>query len=360
MEKRILVKFFSGVYLSVLLIFFLLSQYLFAPIQLQVNKNSFSILVSIMLPIFNKISYLNRSLNSAQNQSFFNLEIVCVDDCSTDHSSNFIIERMKKDFRIKFVQNFYNQGTCLTRINGIFSCEGDYIISLDPDDFLYLDAIELLYNSAIELNADILEYRIERRHPTRRILKNWYPCYQNYTGNEEILMKLQKFKYRLVGWGIIKKIIRRTIYQKAMKFLLPFVEGKKILNAEDLLHCGTIFLFMKNFVCTQILAYVYFIKNQGSATSGKSQSKIQSKVQSNYIEAVIRYFYKERKNPYVCNLKHLLANATVLNLYNNITNVDKIPIKNCNMNINEFFTFNYEANGYCVVMKKLLKKYSKY
>lgn len=351
-----LIKFFSIIYLAVLLF---LSEYLklfFCNINFQLSKNQFSILVSIMLPIFNKIIYLNRSISSVQNQSFRDLEIVCVDDCSSDQSSDYIIKLMKEDFRIKLVQNYYNQGTCLTRINGVLSSVGDYIISLDPDDFLYSDGVEMVYNSAVKLDADVLEYRIERRHPTRRILKNWYPCSQNYTSNEEILTKLQKFKYRLVGWSLIKKIIKKTIYQQAMALLLPFVEGKKILNAEDLLHCGTIFLFMKKFLCTQILAYVYFMNNQGSATSGKSQSFIQSSIQSQYVEAVVRYFYKERNNLQYCNLESLLKNKTVLNLYNNITNVNKTLIKNCNININELSAFNFDQNGYCVIMKTIMKE----
>lgn len=343
------IKYYLVIYLSILLLLYLWTKYFF-PFKILLKQ--FTIPVSIMLPIFNKMMYLNRSLNSAQNQTFRDLEIICVDDCSSDQSTDLIIERMKSDFRIKLVQNFYNQGTCLSRMNGVFSSTGDYIISLDPDDSLYLNATELIYNAVVHLNADILEYRIERRHPKRNILKNWYPCSQNYTNNEEILAKLQKFKYRIVGWSTVKKIIKRTVYQKAMTFLLPYVRGKKILNAEDLLHCGTIFLYMKSFVCTQILAYIYYMKNKGSATSGESQSQIQSQVQSLYIEAVIRYFYKERENLSICSLNNLLKNKTVLNLYNNITNIDKTPKKSCDINDSGFLISNFNQSGYCMITRK--------
>lgn len=101
--------------------------------------------VSVIIPIYNKYQYLNQCLNSVQNQTFNNIEITCIDDGSTDNSSNFIIERMKNDKRIKLIKNYYNKGLLLSRFFGILHSKGEYIMCLDADDYYYLDIIEKSY-----------------------------------------------------------------------------------------------------------------------------------------------------------------------------------------------------------------------
>ncbi|KAK8853698.1 hypothetical protein M9Y10_017259, partial [Tritrichomonas musculus] len=273
-----------------------------------------------IVPIFNKLNYLNRSFTSLQLQTLKKIQIIAIDDYSSDNSSLFVLSLMKNDHRIKLIQHTSNRGTCLSRIHGVLSSNGVYILSLDPDDMMYSNAAEQTYQSAMKSNADILEFRIEGRY-SKGIAKNWIPCHFNYSTNKVLLDKFLKFNFGLVNWNTCKKIIRGKLYKHSMYFLLPYVKRKKINNAEDLLHCGIIFLFMKKFVCTQILAYIYFLSNKDSSSRLTYQSKTQNLNQLTYVKYLIQYFYANRMNPFKCNLKNFLTNKTHLKIYDNITNI---------------------------------------
>lgn len=299
------------------------------------------------MPIYNKISYLNRSMNSVQFQTFPDFELICIDDCSSDNSTDYVIERMKSDSRIKLIQNIYNQGTCLTRINGVYNCLGLYIMSLDPDDLFYLNALEKNFRSAYLLNADVLEYRIKAKSK-KFIDRNWFPCYHNYSDNSNILNKLSRFH---VNWNLCKKLIKGKLYKQAMDFVLPYIEGKRIIFAEDLLQCGTVFFFMKKFVCTRHLTYIYFMFNQDNSESGKNQPLNQNDIQYSFIKSVITYFLNHKNNLKECSPQKLYRNSTVLHLFNSIKNISKVQTRNCNINIKGFTYQNFYEKGYCVIMR---------
>ena len=97
--------------------------------KIEISGESSILPISIVMPIFNRLSLVNRSLISAQLQKSPKIEIICVDDCSSEPISDYIIEKMKQDKRIKLVQNFYSQGSFHSRKNGVFNSKGRYIIA---------------------------------------------------------------------------------------------------------------------------------------------------------------------------------------------------------------------------------------
>jgi glycosyltransferase involved in cell wall biosynthesis len=101
---------------------------------LNINK-----LISIIIPNYNNEKYLKKCLDSCINQTYKNLEIVIVDDCSRDNSVNIIKEYQKNDNRIKLIENKSNQKVSKTRHIGIESSNGEWITTLDSDDFYYSD-----------------------------------------------------------------------------------------------------------------------------------------------------------------------------------------------------------------------------
>lgn len=344
----ILFKIKRNIFLSLILLVLLIwNSHILNLNKIQI-KIYFSKPVSVIIPIYNKFSYLNLSMNSIQSQTLNKIEIICIDDFSTDKSVEFILNRMKKDFRIMLIKNLYNQGTCLTRINGVLSATGDYIFSFDPDDLVTPTAIEYNYKLATNLNADIIDYRIKAKSPNK-IKHNYCPCRHNYTDNKGILERLKTYT---INWNLCKKLIRRTIYLKAITLIYPFIEGKRIIAAEDLLHCGAIFFFVKMFICSKHLTYIYFLDTPDSSGSGKNQPLEQNFYQLYYIRSIIQYFLNEKDGIMNCTPDKLFAqNKTVWNLYNNITNItDKTPKTNCNINIDGFYSQNYSEKGYCAIM----------
>ncbi|DAA87743.1 TPA: hypothetical protein CPT90_00715 [Candidatus Gastranaerophilales bacterium HUM_3] len=100
-------------------------------------------LISVIIPVYNVEKYLRECLDSVINQTYKNLEIICVNDCSTDSSPEILEEYAKKDRRIIIKKNPKNIGLGLTRNEGIKIASGEYIHCLDSDDWLELDAYEI-------------------------------------------------------------------------------------------------------------------------------------------------------------------------------------------------------------------------
>ncbi|MEZ9855727.1 glycosyltransferase family 2 protein [Vibrio breoganii] len=99
-------------------------------------------LVSIIVPNFNNGRYLSESINSVLEQTYSHLEVIIVDDCSTDNSRELIEKISLKDERVKYYFNQRNMGVSYSRNKGITLAAGDYISTLDSDDVYYPDKIE--------------------------------------------------------------------------------------------------------------------------------------------------------------------------------------------------------------------------
>ena len=111
--------------------------------------------VSVIIPVYNVEKYLSECLDSVINQSLKEIEIICIDDCSTDNSYNILLEYAKKDNRIKLLRNEENKGVGFTRNKAINIASAEYIYFIDPDDYIDLDYIEQLYITAKKYNSDI-------------------------------------------------------------------------------------------------------------------------------------------------------------------------------------------------------------
>lgn len=109
--------------------------------------------VSIIIPIYNVEKYLAKCLDSVLNQTYKNIEIICIDDCGKDNSINIL--KQYKDNRIKIIKHEQNKGLAIARNTGIKNATGDYIYFLDSDDYIYENTISDLLNIAIENNSDI-------------------------------------------------------------------------------------------------------------------------------------------------------------------------------------------------------------
>lgn len=110
--------------------------------------------VSVVLPIYNAEPYLRECLDSVINQTLKDIEVICVNDGSTDNSLNIIREYASKDKRIKYIDK-PNAGYGQTMNSGIDLARGEYIGIVEPDDFIKLDMYETLYNKANKEKLDI-------------------------------------------------------------------------------------------------------------------------------------------------------------------------------------------------------------
>ncbi len=140
-------------------------------------------LVSIILPIYNVEKYISAALSSICEQSYKNLEIICIIDGSPDSSLEICKKFASKDNRIKIISHD-NCGCAKTRNRGIMESTGDFICFIDPDDTVSPNYIESLANAIIETNADIAvadKIRIKNNHLKYRARYNGINSYDNFS-----------------------------------------------------------------------------------------------------------------------------------------------------------------------------------
>lgn len=117
--------------------------------------------VSIIIPVFNMEAFLPRCLDSILGQSFRDVEIVAVDDCSTDGSVEVLESYQAADPRVKVVKHPVNRGTMWARESGIESATGDYFLFVDPDDAIRPETCSISLEKAVKEDADLVVFGYE-------------------------------------------------------------------------------------------------------------------------------------------------------------------------------------------------------
>lgn len=115
-----------------------------------------SVKISVVIPVYNAQDYLHQTLDSLIHQTLREIEIICVDDGSTDRSLEILNEYAAKDSRVRVLTQ-KNQYAGAARNAGMKIATGEYVHFLDADDYMKLDAYEVLYSKAVRLNAEVVK-----------------------------------------------------------------------------------------------------------------------------------------------------------------------------------------------------------
>lgn len=110
--------------------------------------------VSIVIPVYNSSKTLPKCLDSMIAQTYKDLEIICVNDCSKDNSLEIIKEYQLKDSRVKLINHKENMNAGGARNSGIRAATGTYVCFVDNDDWMVPDAVDILVNASSNFNAD--------------------------------------------------------------------------------------------------------------------------------------------------------------------------------------------------------------
>lgn len=229
---------------------------------MKLNKNIF---VSIIVPVYNVEKYLAKCLDSLIGQTLNNIEIILVNDCSTDESEAIILEYQKKDARVVYLKQRENQGQGLARNYAIKEAKGEYILFVDSDDFIALTAVEVLYKKSKELKLDILEANYFKVFPNHNTEQKNEVFEEVLTGNEYF----EKIPFTV---GVIwNKLWRKT-------FLL---ENKLTFNKqifEDVIFISEAVLVAKRVFRIDYSFYYYMIRENSTMTSTVALKHIDSQV----------------------------------------------------------------------------------
>ena len=185
--------------------------------------------ISIILPIYNGEAFLKEAIISIQNQDFKDIEIIIIDDHSTDNSTLLIETLMKNEPRIYFYKNDENKGILFTKSRGVSLAKGKYIMIIDDDDkYLQRDAFTTLYQEAEKNNLDILgfktipmksfddkkEYNNSETNETKVIYTNELNNIMFSSGKFDLIENYTNIKVNhLIKTDLFKKIIKEIDYK---------------------------------------------------------------------------------------------------------------------------------------------------
>ena len=217
--------------------------------------------ISIIVPVYNIGNLVERTIKSICNQTYQNLEIIIVDDGSTDNTPSIIDELAKKDERIKVIHK-QNGGVTSARLCGIENATGDYIGFCDGDDLVEPEMYEVLLQNAKKNNADISHCGYQMVFPSRVDL---------YYGTERLVEQDTVTGLNdLLSGAFVEPGLWNKLYNKSL-----FHSGKmdlSIKNFEDLLMNYYLFKESKKSVFYDKCFYHYMIR-EGSAATGNISAK---------------------------------------------------------------------------------------
>lgn len=168
-------------------------------------------LISIIIPIYNMEKYLQKCLDSVVKQTYKNIEILLIDDGSTDSSSKICLEYVNKDNRIKYFKK-ENGGLSSARNYGLDKCIGKYVGFVDSDDIIHKDMFKILYNNIIKTDADlsICEVTKFKNNPEFTIQNN-YEIY-NKVDILKIILQDKKICNYAVNKLYVKELMKDIKY----------------------------------------------------------------------------------------------------------------------------------------------------
>ena len=172
--------------------------------------------ISIIVPVYNVENYISKCLKSIINQSYKNLEIIVVNDGSTDRSGHICNYYSKIDKRVILI-NQKNQGLSMARNNALDIASGEYIGFVDSDDWVESDMFSTLYENAVVHNADIAICNATRIFDSEKInLPNKIFLFSKYNNDESIAVYtgVNKFNYYLSkrDYYVWNKLYKRYLF----------------------------------------------------------------------------------------------------------------------------------------------------
>lgn len=127
--------------------------------------------VSIIIPVYNVARYLRKCLDSCISQTFKEIEIICINDGSTDNSLDILDEYASEDKRIVLLSQ-ENHGQGIARNKGIDISSGEYLMFIDPDDWIEPDTVETIYNKFVETKVNLIQFNYDIRNDDGTFRKN--------------------------------------------------------------------------------------------------------------------------------------------------------------------------------------------
>ncbi|REE84495.1 glycosyl transferase family 2 [Paenibacillus taihuensis] len=178
--------------------------------------------VSVIMPVHNVEPYLRDCLDSVVKQTLKDIEIICVNDCSTDQSLDILKEYEARDSRIIVINNEAKQGAAKSRNLGMEYARGEYLAIIDSDDFCDLQMLEISYNRCAEYDADLGTYDYYKyNNITKSTFHLSFPLYfmREFEGSCFSFEQLNDQVFQLINCAPWNKLYKRVfVIESGFKF----------------------------------------------------------------------------------------------------------------------------------------------
>lgn len=220
-------------------------------------------MVSIIIPVYNVAPYLSKCLNSCLNQTYKDIEIIAINDGSTDGSAKILDEYKLKDKRIQIVHQI-NHGVVYSRKKGIELANGEYLMFIDSDDYIPCDSIELLLKAITENEADVSVGGFCNVDDVGKILLTTSFPFSLIANSHEIAIMLLEEK---INFSLCGKLFSSKLFTSSIKHFCDVKMGEDALVTMQLLDKA------KSVVIVNDIVYFYFQHNS-SVTHNPSKQAV--------------------------------------------------------------------------------------
>lgn len=258
--------------------------------------------ISVIIAAYNIEDYIERCLLSVSNQTFDDIEIIVVNDGSTDNTLDRIKKILNNDSRIKLI-NQKNSGLIEARKSGFKESRGKYVLFVDGDDYLEHNALEIIYRKAISNNLDIVLYNAYTTYDdSRQPLQTFKEEFNEQNDPLKALFLLQ------IMPTIWSKLIKR---EYLIKNNIEFPKG--ISYGEDLATIATCFMYKPSIGLVNENLYNYYQRNN-SLVKNPGQKILELNEAINFIQKKLieNNIYKVYVNEYNNLVYYHLFNTFLL------------------------------------------------
>ena len=219
-----------------------------------------TIMVSVIVPIYNVEEYLEECLESIRNQTYTNIEVILVNDGSTDGSREICESYCEKDIRFRLI-NQENQGQSVARNRGFKESIGQYIMFVDSDDVVNTDVLEVLL-TYMKTDVDIVECEMTREKEA--FFLNKIPTIVFEGNSKEAILNCIAF--RAVKFCAFTKLYRREIVEK-----IPFLEG---YIYEDVFTGINYLNHIRKIIVVDYIGYYYRVRPNSTMTKSFNEKNL--------------------------------------------------------------------------------------
>ena len=240
-------------------------------------------MISVIVPVYNVEEYLEECLESIRQQTFTDIEVILVNDGSTDGSREICEQFCQKDSRFKLI-NQENQGQSVARNRGVKESIGQYIMFVDSDDVINTNILEVLL-PYMKMDVDIVECRMTRKKEEFYLNKTSTIVFEG--NSKEAILNCIEFKE--VKYCPFTKLYRREIIEK-----IPFLEG---YIYEDVYNGINYLKHMRKIIVVDYIGYYYRVRPNSTMTKTFNEKDLDIfKVGNQLIDS-----FKDDKNmlPYI-------------------------------------------------------------